>query len=754
MKKKHKITLLVIGILLALSLMLSSSYALWVFNVSQESTNVVVSDCFEITFTEGSQAIHLTNSFPMKDGKGVYTTPYEFTLRNICEHAADISINLEVLNDSQIAGENLRVDVNGHIHTFGDNNYVGPILDNASSAAKFYDDTIAAGDSKSYNLRLWIKEDANNEDVLNKTLSSKITVKSTLRKSFTVSTLTTGKLFNKNIKKMVDGGNPYENTTNTSITSFVWSNEAPLDSDNAINVAANGSDIPIYAWFNNGVLFLNSHADRIYLNADSSNMFSYMTKVESIDLSHFDTSYVNNMYSMFYKMSSLKNIDLSHFDTSNVTNMHWMFGGVKSLEAIDVSNFNTSNVSDMSSMFSDMDNIISLDLCHFNTANVTDMSSMFYSLNNLVNLDFSSFDTSNVTNMSAMFRDSTKIPVLNVSDFDTSNVRNMNQMFLETASMGSTYCGLPDRKIVGLDSFDTSSVTDMGSMFFGNCSVQSLDVSSFNTSNVTNMDHMFYGIKSINTLDVSNFDTSKVTNMSCMFCNSTFVELDLNSFDTSNVTNMSYMFSYMYRLKKVNFSTFNTSNVTNMEGMFFNAYYLEDLDLSNFNTSKVTNMSAMFDETYRLKNLNISSFDTSNVVDMSFMFMHMHSIENLNLSNFDTSKVTSMSGMFYDLDLLTVLDLSSFDTSNVLDYSGRKTIFGNIYENESMFGFAESLTTIYVSNKWVINPNVSSTSVFTDNSNLVGGAGTIYDSNHTDVEYARVDDPANGKPGYFTLKTS
>ena len=35
MKKKHKITLLVIGILLALSLMLSSSYALWVFNVSK-----------------------------------------------------------------------------------------------------------------------------------------------------------------------------------------------------------------------------------------------------------------------------------------------------------------------------------------------------------------------------------------------------------------------------------------------------------------------------------------------------------------------------------------------------------------------------------------------------------------------------------------------------------------------------------------------------------------------------------------------
>jgi len=44
--------------------------------------------------------------------------------------------------------------------------------------------------------------------------------------------------------------------------------------------------------------------------------------------------------------------------------------------------------------------------------------------------------------------------------------------------------------------------------------------------------------------------------------------------------------------------------------------------------------------------------------------------------------------------------------------------------------------------------------MFTSSTNLVGSAGTTYNSNHTDKEYARVDDPANGKPGYFTLKTN
>ena len=182
--------------------MLTSSYAVWVFSVSQESNNVVVSDCFDITFTEGSSAINLEHSFPMKDGKGVYTKPYEFTLTNVCEHAADVEINLETLNNSEIAGENLRVDVNGHIKTYGDGNSVEPTLNNASSAAKIYDDTIAAGKSKKIYLRLWIKEDASNNDVINKSLSSKITVRSTLRKNYKVALLNSGYSFNTTLKTL------------------------------------------------------------------------------------------------------------------------------------------------------------------------------------------------------------------------------------------------------------------------------------------------------------------------------------------------------------------------------------------------------------------------------------------------------------------------------------------------------------------------------------------------------------------------
>ena len=37
---------------------------------------------------------------------------------------------------------------------------------------------------------------------------------------------------------------------------------------------------------------------------------------------------------------------------------------------------------------------------------------------------------------------------------------------------------------------------------------------------------------------------------------------------------------------------------------------------------------------------------------------------------------------------------------------------------------------------------------------LVGGAGTVYSDSNYGSEYARIDDPDNGKPGYFTLKTN
>ena len=45
-----------------------------------------------------------------------------------------------------------------------------------------------------------------------------------------------------------------------------------------------------------------------------------------------------------------------------------------------------------------------------------------------------------------------------------------------------------------------------------------------------------------------------------------------------------------------------------------------------------------------------------------------------------------------------------------------------------------------------------STGMFNGCIRLIGGAGTAYDSSHTDGTYARIDNPPDS-PGYFTEAT-
>ena len=93
-----------------------------------------------------------------------------------------------------------------------------------------------------------------------------------------------------------------------------------------------------------------------------NHIFLGCTSLESIDLSSFNASNVNNMSCMFYECISLKSIDLSSLNTSKVYNMSCMFYDCHSLESLDLSSFNTSNVNNMSYMFSKCYSLNSLDL--------------------------------------------------------------------------------------------------------------------------------------------------------------------------------------------------------------------------------------------------------------------------------------------------------------------------------------------------------------------------------------------------------
>ena len=384
-------------------------------------------------------------------------------------------------------------------------------------------------------------------------------------------------------------------------------------------------------------------------------------------------------------------------------------------------------------------NILDIDVSNFNTSNVTNMYSMFSGMSKITSLDVSNFDTSKVTNMSHMFNSMHNLSSLNLSNFDTSNVKEMYNMFYDMFNLNT----------LNLSDFNTSKVIDMRQMFSGVRSLTSLDVSNFDTSKVTDMSNMFSGMRSLTHLDVSNFDTSKVTDMSNMFSGMhNLTSLDVSNFDTSKVTRMNGMFAGMAGLTSLNVSNFNTSNVTNMQSMFSNLRSLTTLDVSNFDTSNVTNMRNMFSSIYNLVSLDLSNFNTSKVVNMGFMFSYSYSLTSLNLSNFDTSNVTDMESMFSGMYNLISLDLSNFNTSKVMVMSNMFSI--TITTDPSK----DRLEKIYVNNDFdTSSAGVSATNMFSDRRKLRGGAGSfLADPSTADKSWLRIDDPANGRPGYFTRK--
>ena len=402
--------------------------------------------------------------------------------------------------------------------------------------------------------------------------------------------------------------------------SLITKDLIPADAVNIEN--GNTSDYEVKIWFapSENTAYYWTEADKITLSKDSSFMFDRMSKLQTIDLSGFDTSEAENMARMFSNSPELKSLDFSGFNTGKVKDFTYTFYDAKSIESLDLSMFDTSSATTMYGMFNGMTALKNLNISSFNTQNVTEMQEMFQYNSSLTSLDLSHFDTRKVKNMRSMFN-------------GMSNVTSLD-----------------------LSSFDTGKVTDMYGMFLSATKLTNLNVSSFNTYNVTTMRYMFSGLQELTSLNVTNFNTE-------------------------NVTDMSYMFYKMNKIIDLDLSSFNTQNVTDMGGMFAYVTNLKSLNLANFNTKKVTNMYSMFSSMTSLTTLDLSSFDTSNVFNMDGMFYHVNNLTSLDLSNFDTSNVVNMQSMFElgdedaDKDKLTVIYVNNdFNASKV-------TIFTNIFKN-------------------------------------------------------------------------
>ncbi len=462
---------------------------------------------------------------------------------------------------------------------------------------------------------------------------------------------------------------------------------------------------------------------------DMSYMFGNCTALESIDLSHFNTSSVTNMEGMFLYCKSLSSLDFSHFNTSNVTKMNSMFSYCVSLTSLDLSSFNTSNVTNMNSMFNYCSKLSSLNLSSFNTSNVTTMRKMFYLCDALMSLDLSSFNTEKVIDMGEMFMLCDHLIFLDLSMFNLANLTIAEYMFNACKRLATIFCNedlSQSENLVksewmfknctslsggngtvcnGLNHIDKTYARPDGAGgkgYFSSKTKRKEVYTSFKDGTLTyyyDDQRLLRALDGETTepytpytptarfrryndkvkkakIDVSMKDTLLTTTRSMfygsvgeegMLLNMTEIQ-GMENLVTDEVTDMSLMFCGCQSLASLNLKNFKTANVTDMSQMFEECEKLKSLDLSSFNTANVTNMSSMFFQCYALKSLDLRSFNTANVTNMHGMFSCCNSLKSLDLRSFNTSKVTNMSSMFYDCNSLQSVNLSTFNTENVKDF--------------------------------------------------------------------------------------
>ncbi len=159
--------------------------------------------------------------------------------------------------------------------------------------------------------------------------------------------------------------------------------------------------------------------------------------------------------------------------------------------------------------------------------------------------------------------------------------------------------------------------------------------------------------------------------------------------------------------------------------------YINDKPMVNtmqaFNSSKATS-------------IDLSNWYTKNIVQTTNMFTKAEASEIIGLSDFDVSNAYNIGGTFSQMPNITELDLTGWDTRNVTNIN-------------LLFQKSEPLQKIYVGTNFDTSLNSGTTGgkLFEGCTSLVGGAGTTYDDSNIGISYARVDDPDNGNPGYFTM---
>ena len=175
---KKKVGLIVLSLCLVGIIAIGVSYAWWRFTAIQTGENTASSKCLKLELSNESEAINLTNMYPITDEEGRKLTPYTFTLTNTCTVSAAYKLNMEMLEGTTLNSKYVAVTVNdGDINLLSSYDETTTVIDNSTESRTLDTGVLIPNGSKDYSVSIWMDKSVTLEDdAQNKVFKSKIVV--------------------------------------------------------------------------------------------------------------------------------------------------------------------------------------------------------------------------------------------------------------------------------------------------------------------------------------------------------------------------------------------------------------------------------------------------------------------------------------------------------------------------------------------------------------------------------------------------
>ena len=177
--QKKKVNMIVLSVSVILML-IGLSYGYFFIRKNQENNNVAGSECFKLEFSNESEAINLSNMYPISDEEGKKQVPYSFTITNTCDMLASYTVNMEMLEGTTLNSKYLDVLVNNEeIKLLSTYEATDTVIANSTESRILTKGTLAYNDSADYTVRFWMDKDVEDIESMNKYFASKIVVVAT-----------------------------------------------------------------------------------------------------------------------------------------------------------------------------------------------------------------------------------------------------------------------------------------------------------------------------------------------------------------------------------------------------------------------------------------------------------------------------------------------------------------------------------------------------------------------------------------------